>query len=168
MAATGVSGHVEIGNLMLAYQVSKGWINTSTATYWGERLKQLKGRVFNEIISTISASLVGKDTPREPTSSAPLAPWRTRGVYPAAVEKDGSAHASHAIHGDSSSSNSEDLVGVSGRFPITRAQYQRLKSKDNPTLRFTTANICETHPLRPGSFVVFVHRTKMYQTVLAF
>lgn len=44
MAVTDVSDHVEIANSMLAYQVSKGLINTSTATYWGERLKQQKVR----------------------------------------------------------------------------------------------------------------------------
>lgn len=44
MATTDVSGHVEIANSMLAYQVSKGFVNGSTSTYWGERLRHQKIR----------------------------------------------------------------------------------------------------------------------------
>lgn len=123
---------------------------------------KLKGRILNEIISTISSSLMAKDNTRELAGSARLARWRAQGVYPESASERDPAAVSFDTHGDSSCILPQDLLGVSGHFPSSRKPYQKFESKDKPELRFTTANISETHPLRSGSFIVFVYCGKMY------
>lgn len=55
------------------------------------------------------------------------------------------------------------LTGVSGTIPRSRDPYIRLeKTIAESRFKFSTANISESHSLKPGSFIVFVFHEQMY------
>lgn len=118
---------------------------------------KLKGQILHKIIHTISSSLTDAGTSSNTAiASTRLARWRAQGVYPVGEQ------ANSASRKDEDEHDARTLTGVSGTFPPSRNAYAALQNPDLPRVKFSTANVSETYPLRVGSFVIFVYRAKLY------
>jgi hypothetical protein len=122
-------------------------------TIEGDSTLELKGQIVKEITRVMSSALTASHDKNNAAGLARLARWRAQGVYPESVYSSG-----QRFHVDDPSRSS---IGATGHIVHGRTVYYSPLEAADARHRFTTADISETHPLKHGSFVVFVFCGKM-------